>query len=218
MSAGLGREIRNFSAVPLILIDSTGVEREVIKALDSGADDCMSKLVRPQEFLAGIIALLRRSQKLPLVSRREPFVSGKLFIDLDNDEVRIVGNPVKLTLTEFEILRCLVNNASRSMSHSQLAHLIKGDDGQWSRNNLNVRIQHLRTKLGDTGREPQYILSERAWDTISPPAGVYTSNMLEPAKPAMILRGFHLSADIAVGWYTLSTLPYACGKETSQTI
>ena len=76
LGAGLGREIRNFSAVPLIMIDSTGIEREVVKALDSGADECMSEPVRTQELLARIIALLRRSQKLPLVSRGEPFVSG----------------------------------------------------------------------------------------------------------------------------------------------
>jgi len=65
LGAGLGREIRNFSAVPRIMIDSTGVERKVIKALDSGADDCMSKPVKSQELLARIIALLRRSEEMP---------------------------------------------------------------------------------------------------------------------------------------------------------
>jgi DNA-binding response OmpR family regulator len=62
LGAGLGCAIRNVSAVRQIMIDSTGVELEVIKALDSGADDCTSKPVRPKELLARIIALLRRSQ------------------------------------------------------------------------------------------------------------------------------------------------------------
>lgn len=161
LGVGLCREIRNFSAVPLIMIASTGAEREIIRALDAGADDCMNKPIRPLEMLARIIALLRRAQKLPLVSRGQPFVSGSLFIDFDIYEVRIEGDEVKLTVTEFEILRCLVNNPRRVMSHSQLAHLVWGDDGQSSRNALKVHIQHLRNKLGDTAKEPQYILSER---------------------------------------------------------
>ncbi|MDA0733141.1 MAG: response regulator transcription factor [Chloroflexi bacterium] len=161
LGVGLCREIRNFSAVPLIMITSTGAEKEIIRALDAGADDCMSKPVRQLEMLARIIALLRRAQKLPLTSQGQPFVSGKLFIDFDIYEVRIEGKEVKLTTTEFEILRCLVKNPRRVMSHSQLSHLVWGEDGQSSRNALKVHIQHLRNKLGDTARESHYILSER---------------------------------------------------------
>jgi DNA-binding response OmpR family regulator len=157
----LCREIRNFSAVPVIMIASSGAEGEVIRALDSGADDCISKPVRPLELRARIIALLRRAQRLPLVSRGQPFVSGNLFIDFDGFEVRIGGVEVKLTVTEFEILRCLVNNPRRVISHAQLSHLISGDSGPDSRNALKVHIQHLRNKLGDTAGKPHYILSER---------------------------------------------------------
>jgi DNA-binding response OmpR family regulator len=143
------------------MIASSGAEGEVIRALDSGADDCISKPVRPLELRARIIALLRRAQRLPLVSRGQPFVSGNLFIDFDGFEVRIGGVEVKLTVTEFEILRCLVNNPRRVISHAQLSHLISGDSGPDSRNALKVHIQHLRNKLGDTAGKPHYILSER---------------------------------------------------------
>lgn len=161
LGVDLGREIRNFSAVPLIMIASTGAEREIIEGLDAGADDCMSKPVRPLELQARIVALLRRAQRLPLVSRGQPFMWGDLFIDFDTHEVRIEGNEVKLTDTEFEILRLLVNNPRRVMSHSQLSYLIWGDSGQSSRNALKVHIQHLRNKLGDTGSKPKYIFSQR---------------------------------------------------------
>jgi two-component system KDP operon response regulator KdpE len=137
------------------------MEGVIIRALDSGADDCISKPVRPLELQARIIALLRRAQRLPLVSRGQPFVSGNLFIDFDILEVRVGGNEVKLTVTEFEILRCLVNNPRRFISHSQLSHLISGDNGPVSRNALKVHIQHLRNKLGDTAGDPRLILSER---------------------------------------------------------
>lgn len=161
LGTGICREIRNFSAVPVIAIASAPGEKEIVGALDAGADDCLSRPVRPLELMARIVALLRRVQKLPLVTHGQPFVSGKLFIDFDTCEVRIGASPIKLTFTEFEILRCLVNNAKTVISHSQLAQLIWGDDGQGSRNALKVHIQHLRTKLGDTAKKPRYILSER---------------------------------------------------------
>jgi DNA-binding response OmpR family regulator len=92
-------------------------------------------------------------------SRFDPGNPG--YIDFDTYEVRIDGREVKLTFTEFEILRCLVNNSRRIMSHSQLACLVWGEDGQGSRNVLKMHIQHLRNKLGDTAKPPHYILSER---------------------------------------------------------
>jgi DNA-binding response OmpR family regulator len=161
LGLNLCREIRNFSAVPLIMIAATGSEIETIQALDAGADDCISKPVRPLELQARIVAVLRRAQMLPLVSRGHPFVSGKIFIDFDIYEVRIDGNEVRLTVTEFEILRCLVNNPRRVISHSQLSRLVWGDTGHSSRNALKVHIQNLRNKLGDTAGKPHYILSER---------------------------------------------------------
>jgi DNA-binding response OmpR family regulator len=157
----LCREIRNFSAVPLITIASSGAEGEIIRALDSGADDCISKPVRPLELQARIIALLRRAQRRPLVRGGQPFVSGNLFIDFDVFEVRIDGNEVKLTITEFEILRCLVNNPRGVISHAQLSYLISGDSGPVSRNALKVHIQHLRNKLGGTAGKSHHIRNER---------------------------------------------------------
>ncbi|MFQ6029878.1 MAG: response regulator transcription factor [Dehalococcoidia bacterium] len=159
----LCREIRSFSTVPLIMTCSVADEEEVIRALDSGADDCVGKPLRPLELLARIIALLRRTQSLPLVSSAQPFISGDLYIDFDTYEVRIDGDEVRLTFTEFEILRCLVNNSRRVISHSQLACLVWGEDGQGSRNSLKVHIQHLRNKLGESAHDPRYILNERGF-------------------------------------------------------
>ena len=155
------REIRAFSAVPVIMTIPTDDEEDLIRALDSGADDCMYQPVGAQELLARIIAIFRRTQQLPLVKSFRPFVSGRLYINFDASEVRMGGDQVKLTFTEFEILRCLVNNPKRVMSHSQLACLVWGEEDEGSRNSLKVHIQHLRQKLGESAGQPRYILSER---------------------------------------------------------
>lgn len=157
------REVRRFSAVPLIMVAGADDEKEIIRGLEAGADDCLSKPIRPLELLARVVALLRRAQQLPLMSNNQPFISGDLYIDFDSYEVRIDGREVKLTFTEFEILRCLVTNPRRTLSHAQLACLVWGEDGQGSRNALKVHIQRLRHKLGDTAREPRYILNERGF-------------------------------------------------------
>jgi DNA-binding response OmpR family regulator len=155
------RGIRTFSAVPLVMIASGQEYGEAIRALEAGADDCVSKTIDHLELLARIVALFRRTQRLPLINPARPFISGDLCIDFDAYEVRKDGQEIKLTLTEFEILRCLVNNPRRVISHSQLAWLIWGEDDQGSRSALKVHIQHLRHKLGELAGQPQYILNER---------------------------------------------------------
>jgi DNA-binding response OmpR family regulator len=121
------RRIRTFSAVPLIMIASGQEDGEAIRALEAGADDCVSKTINPLELLARIVALFRRTQWLPLITSARPFISDDLYIHFDAYEVRKDGQEIKLTLTEFEILRCLVNNPRRVISHSQLADPIWGE-------------------------------------------------------------------------------------------
>jgi DNA-binding response OmpR family regulator len=157
------RGIRTFSEVPLIMIASGEEDGEIIRALESGANDCVTKTVNPLELLALIVALFRRTQRLPLMNSARPFISDDLYIDFDTYEVRKNGQEIKLTLTEFEILRCLVNNPRRVISHSQLACLIWGEGDQGSRSALKVHIQHLRHKLGESAGRPQYILNERSY-------------------------------------------------------
>ncbi|MFB3119615.1 MAG: response regulator transcription factor [Stenotrophomonas maltophilia] len=155
------REIRAFSAVPVIMTIPTDDEADLIRALDAGADDCMDQPVGAPELLARMVAIFRRTQRLPLVKSSRPFVSGHLYINFDANEVRMDGDEVKLTFTEFELLRCLVNNPKRVMSHSQLACLVWGEEDEGSRNSLKVHIQHLRQKLGESAGKPKYIFSER---------------------------------------------------------
>ena len=154
------REIRGFSDVPVIMTIPTD-DDDLIRALDADDNDCMDQPVGARELLARMVAIFRRTQRLPLVKSSRPFVSGHLYINFDANEVRMGGDEVKLTFTEFELLRCLVNNPKRVMSHSQLACQVWGEEDEGSRNSLKVHIQHLRQKLGEAAGKPKYILSER---------------------------------------------------------
>ena len=155
------REIRAFSAVPLVMITPSHDEYEIVRALDAGADDCVSKPIRPMELVARIVALLRRTQRLPMTGSAQPYLSDDLYVDFDTYEVKVQGQDVKLTFTEFEILKFLVTNPRRVISHSQLGWQIWGEDGECSRNVLKVHIQHLRQKLGESASDPHYIVNER---------------------------------------------------------
>lgn len=157
------REVRLISAIPLLMVIPSQEEGEVVKALEAGADDCVAKPLRPLEVVARLVALLRRTRQLPLVTPSAPFTAGPLFIDFDRNAVRVDGQEAKLTSTELEILRCLVHNPRRIMSHAQLAAAVWGDEAPGSRNTLKVHVQHLRQKLGERAGQPRYILSERGY-------------------------------------------------------
>jgi two-component system KDP operon response regulator KdpE len=157
------REVRRFSAVPLLMVIPTDQEDEVVKALEAGADDCVARPLRPLEVVARLVALLRRTHRLPLVSAGAPFTAGPLLADFDSGEVRVAGQEVKLTSTEFAILKCLVHNPKRIVSNAQLAAVVWGEEAQGSRKALKVHIQHLRQKLGEHPGQPHYIVNERGY-------------------------------------------------------
>jgi DNA-binding response OmpR family regulator len=165
LSNGLGysicREIRSFSSVPLIITTTSEEESEIIKAVELGADDFVSKPFKPLELLARIIAVVRRAQGLSLLNNTRPLISGDLYIDFDNYEVILNGREVRLTFIEFEILRCLVLNKGKAISPAAITELIWGEDADGSRKALKVHIQHLRQKLGETASNPRHILCQR---------------------------------------------------------
>jgi len=157
----LCREVRHFSAVPLIMMLWRGEENEVVRALESGADDCLTRPLRPKEVVARLVALLRRSGTLPMLANAGPVTAGPLYMDFNSFEVRFGGEEVHLTATEFEILRHLVNNRRWVVSHAQLSEAVWGDQESGSRNSLKVHIQHLRQKLGEGNGHPRFIFNAR---------------------------------------------------------
>ena len=132
-----------------------------MKALETGADDFVSKPFSHLELLARMQAVLRRTQNTPLGMGEAPFIVNGLCIDFEGHEVTVNGGEVKLTPTEFGILRCLVKNSGRIMSASNISHRVWGDDVPDANQLIKVHIQHLRKKIGDDPAKPHYIFTER---------------------------------------------------------
>jgi len=155
------RRIRLFSDVPIVMLTVKDQEFDKVKGLELGADDYMTKPFSHVELLVRVKAVLRRSTIPDLDRGEEPLTIGKLWIDFAAHEVRVDGEAVKLTPTEYNLLYLLARNAGRVMPHRVLLERVWGPDYGDANDYLKVYIQRLRVKLGDESSSPAMIISER---------------------------------------------------------
>ena len=152
----LCRRLREWTEMPLIVLSAVGEEDAKVRALAVGADDYVTKPFGPRELIARLQANLRRAEPDP-----EPAViaTGELEVDLASRTVRRAGQEVHLTPTEFDLLRLLVRNRGRLMTHRDLLVSVwgpgYGDDSQV----LRAHIANLRRKIEPTGG-PKYIRTD----------------------------------------------------------
>jgi two-component system KDP operon response regulator KdpE len=153
------REIRDTSDVPIIILTVRHEEQRMVELLDAGADDYVTKPFSREELLARIRAVMRRS---PLSSASGPrtFVSEDLEIDFDTRKIRAGKKSVRLTPKEFDLLRYLVSQAGKPVSHRELLQAVWGPDYGDQTDYLRVFITHLRKKIERNPAKPQYILTE----------------------------------------------------------
>jgi two-component system, OmpR family, KDP operon response regulator KdpE len=151
------KRIRELSDVPIIMVTVRGSEKDKVVALDAGADDYLVKPFGTQELLARVRAAVRR---LPSAEEIPSFVSPNLKIDFEHRRVIARGQAVHLTPTEFELLKQLVVNQGRPVSHLKLLHLLWGPEHSNDREPLRVFIGQLRKKIEPDPDEPRYILTE----------------------------------------------------------
>jgi two-component system KDP operon response regulator KdpE len=151
------RRIREWSAVPIIVLSVREREDDKVKALDAGADDYLTKPFGISELLARIRVALRRSvQQGP-----EPvFSSGDLEVDLARRRVLVQGGEVQLTPTEYDLLRLLVTHAGRVITHSQILRQIWGIAYLEQPHVLRVNISNLRHKIEADPSRPRHIITE----------------------------------------------------------
>ena len=149
--------IRQWSEVPIIVLSVRDRETDKIRALDSGADDYLTKPFGVGELLARIRATLRRtSQATP-----EPVIRfGELEVDLARRLVRLDGRELSLTPTEYDLLRLLATNAGKVLTHRQILRQIWGAAYLDQPHILRVNISNLRHKLEADASRPKYILTE----------------------------------------------------------
>jgi two-component system KDP operon response regulator KdpE len=149
--------IRQWSQVPIIVLSVRDREADKIRALDAGADDYLTKPFGVGELLARIRVMLRRSlQQAP-----EPVILiDELEIDLARRLVRLRGETVALTPTEYELLRLLASNAGKVLTHRQVLKQIWGLAYLEQPHVLRVNISNLRHKIETDASRPRYILTE----------------------------------------------------------
>jgi len=151
------REIRRGSDAPIIMLTVRNAERDKVAALDAGADDYVVKPFGIEELLARIRAALRRyspGEEVP------PFVSKEMTIDFENREVTVRGKGVHLTPKEYDVLKHLVANQGKPLTHRRLLQAVWGPDYGEETENLRVVINQLRKKIEVNPARPKYILTE----------------------------------------------------------
>jgi two-component system alkaline phosphatase synthesis response regulator PhoP len=147
--------------VPIIMLTAMQDLSDKIAGLDNGADDYMTKPFSPQELISRIQAIIRRIQTLPSLHENAAISIGQISIQPDQREVSVKNIPIELTPKEFELLLFLCKHRGKVLSRQQLLH------GVWDYHFLgdtrivDVHISHLRDKIENNARNPEYIVTIR---------------------------------------------------------
>lgn len=155
----LCRQIRRVSQVPILVLSVRGEERSKVEALDSGADDYITKPFSTSELLARIRAALRRSRP----KAGEPALKiddGDFCIDLDGHRVTLAGREVHLTPKEFDVLAYMAQNPRKVLTHRAILNAVWGSNSVEQTDYLRVFVGQLRKKLEPDVGSPKYILTE----------------------------------------------------------
>jgi two-component system, OmpR family, KDP operon response regulator KdpE len=152
------RSIREWSEMPLLVLSAVGDERDKVRALDAGADDYVTKPFGPDELVARLRAALRRAS--PSDETEPVLAAGEIEIDLPAHRVTRSGEEVHLTPTEFDLLRLLVRNRGRLLTHRMLLKEVWGPGFQDDSQVLRVHIANLRRKIEPEAGKPRLIRTD----------------------------------------------------------
>jgi two-component system KDP operon response regulator KdpE len=152
------RQLREWSKVPVVVVTVRSDETEKIAALDSGADDYVTKPFGMGELLARLRTALRHGTQAEIGA--PVFVSGALSVDLAKRRVAVNGEEVKLSPKEYDLLRLFVRHAGRVLTHQMILKEIWGPAHVGDTQYLRVYVGQLRQKLQDDPAEPTLIRTE----------------------------------------------------------
>ncbi len=151
------RQIREWSNAPIIILTARDQEQEKIDALDAGADDYVAKPFGMGELMARVRVCLRRMA----TGDNDPLlICGGLTVDLSQRRVTVDGQEIKLTPTEYEIIKLLAQNAGRVLTHKQLLKAVWGNSNYSDTHYVRVYVGMLRRKIESDPAQPKYIITE----------------------------------------------------------
>ncbi len=157
----VAEEIREDKAIPIIMLSAKSEDYDKIKGLNVGADDYVTKPFNPMELIARVNSQIRRYTMLGSISKKEEnndiYKSGALIIDDIKKEVSVDGKNIKLTPTEYNILKFLTKNKGRVFSISQIYENVWEEESYGAENIIAVHIRHIREKIEINPREPKYL-------------------------------------------------------------
>ncbi len=151
------RQLREWSRVPVVVLSVRDRDEDKIALLDAGADDYLTKPFSLGELLARLRTAQRHSQPLPETA---VFRSGPLTVDLARRGVSVDGAAVKLTTTEYALLRLFVQNAGKVLTHTQILREVWGPAYVEETHYLRVYLAHLRRKLEADPANPRLLVTE----------------------------------------------------------
>lgn len=156
------RRLRQLSNMPIIMLTARRNETDIVKGLELGADDYITKPFSGAELHARITALLRRSGDNGghSISRESFYADGHMSIDFDRRLVKVDGAKVDLTPTEFNLLTCLVHHKGRVLPHRYILKEVWGPEYTDQVDFVKLYIRYLRNKIEDDPSNPARILTE----------------------------------------------------------
>jgi two-component system, OmpR family, response regulator len=156
------RRLRARSRVPIIMLTAKAEEIDKVIGLELGADDYITKPFSMREFRSRVRAALRRAEMVPASEAdEEPLERGELLIDFAKRMTELREEPVELTYVEFEILAALARAPGRVFSRDMLLEKVWGDSSYRDPRTIDVHIRHLREKIEEDPKTPEYLLTVR---------------------------------------------------------
>mgnify|MGYP001423430537 CR=1 FL=1 len=150
------RELRKFSTVPIIMITARVEEIDRLLGLELGADDYICKPYSPREVVARVKAVLRRLYAQPSEKR---LTSGGIELNEDTHQVWVEGHEIKLTPSEFKLLKVVMAHPGRLFSRADLVNLVQGYEFEGYERTIDSHIKNLRKKISSAGLEREVIMA-----------------------------------------------------------
>ena len=152
------KQLRERSDVAILMLTAKTAEDQRVEGLSLGADDYVTKPFSPRELVARIKAVLRRTAggDMPLVELLR-FDGGRLEIDSARHEVRIAGEPVDLTPSEYKLLLAIAQYPGRAYSRFELINRVQGHDFEGYERTIDAHVKNLRRKIEEDPAHPRYV-------------------------------------------------------------